>query len=154
VLFHLLRHCARCAICHSDCDAEDLQKCDGCYPACIGFGYPEKAFGRQHACWRAVVCDSCGPDDGKRFCSECSKPVSKLPMHGAQASFCSLLICPLEQFTWTRHQSAHSSLAVLPSTRMTLPCSRKQIGLQGYMRRPCNTLARVVIAQLLQPLEC
>ena len=78
----------------------------------------------------------------------------KLPMHGAQASFCSLLICPLEQFTRTRHQSAHSSLAVLPSTRMTLPCSRKQIGLQGYMRRPCDTLARVAIAQLLQPLEC
>jgi hypothetical protein len=78
----------------------------------------------------------------------------KLPMHGAQASFCSLLIFPLEQFTRTRHQPAHSSLAVLPPTRMVLPCSRKQIGLQGYMRRPCNTLARVAIAQLLHPFEC
>ena len=74
--FIFLRHGAKYAIRHSDCDAKDLHKFGGYYPACIGFGYPEKAFGRQNACWRAVVYNSCGPDDGKWFCSDYSKPVS------------------------------------------------------------------------------
>jgi hypothetical protein len=59
----------------------------------------------------------------------------KLPMHGAQASFCSFLIFPLEQFTRTRHQPAHLSLAVLPPTRMVHRAARVHAAAVQYTRQ-------------------